>query len=718
VISVAEGLALGRQAWRDYRLRGAAPLIARIGRMGGHLLARLERPSGALPAGVTSRGPRHIRMKVSGPARGAVIGTESLTVAGWSCSADGVSTVEVFVDGTRVGSVEPSLPRPDLARRFASIPQAAESGFSLDVSLRDVPHGPHRVLVVARDRAGHCQVIQRSVQVLPAASAYRVWVMTHPARRAAALRARVRLARAGSPPVQVWLDARDSSQGIDLEQTIRSLAGQGRVRWRCTLVADRGSWAEVEAALDRAAGTQFRRRFRLADSITPRTTASYGLVLRSGEQLLPTALARLILAAHDRGADIAYADHDVTDADGNRSAPTFAPDWSPIHELGQDYVGGVFLVRLGRAVRAWIEDPASTSGLAWRYALLLTAAVAPAKVVHVPRVLWSAPANPTGPEEEAQQDAVVAYLERREPGATVVASGLPGIRRLTWPLPHPPRVSMVIPTTCRLDLVQTCIGSLSRNTDYPDYELVFLDNGRGRNEDGRAFLLESGHRVVERDEPFNWARLSNAGAAEAHGELLLFLNDDIEAFESGWLRELASLAIRPDSGSVGGLLLYPNGLIQHAGVLLVGYGGGAMHWFQRQDPEGGIYRNLHAVTREVAANTGACLMVRRDRFEAIGGFDETLAISGNDIDFCLRLSAQGYRNLWTPHARLVHHESVSRRATPVEDDESAIWRRWRTVLRAGDSNYNPNFSREASDCSLSVEGIRTSRAARQLAGHR
>jgi glycosyltransferase involved in cell wall biosynthesis len=185
--------------------------------------------------------------------------------------------------------------------------------------------------------------------------------------------------------------------------------------------------------------------------------------------------------------------------------------------------------------------------------------------------------------------------------------------------------------------------------------------------------------------------------------MLLFLNDDVEVIEEGWLKELVTLAIREDVGSVGALLYYGNGTIQHAGVLLVDYGGGALHLFRQMTPGTGIHKRLDCITREVSANTGACLMVTRQKFNQLGGFDETLTIVGNDVDFCLRLQQLGYRNLWTPACKLLHHESVSRKEEVNESDRLNLWNRWRNTFLTGDPYYHPNLSRLSGNCSPNLK---------------
>jgi GT2 family glycosyltransferase len=213
--------------------------------------------------------------------------------------------------------------------------------------------------------------------------------------------------------------------------------------------------------------------------------------------------------------------------------------------------------------------------------------------------------------------------------------------------------------------------------------------------------------VLRYDAPFNYSAINNHGVRHARGSIIALLNNDLEILHGEWLDEMVSQAVRPEIGCVGALLYYPNDTIQHAGVV-IGMGGVAGHLF-RDFPRGTDGRcNRARLTQNFSAVTAACLVVRRDTFEKVGGLDESLAVAFNDIDFCLRVRATGLRNLWTPFAELYHHESASRGAedTPEKHErfrrevESMIGR-WRDVI-AHDPAYNPNLSMELTDYSLAA----------------
>jgi GT2 family glycosyltransferase len=281
-----------------------------------------------------------------------------------------------------------------------------------------------------------------------------------------------------------------------------------------------------------------------------------------------------------------------------------------------------------------------------------------------------------------------------------------GHYRVRWSLPTPaPRVSIIVPTRDRADLLRQCVESVLSKTCYPDFELLVVDNGSTEPEALEYLASLHGRervRVLRHDAPFNFSEINNWAVARCDSPLLCLLNNDIEVIDGDWLREMASLACREHTGAVGAMLLYPDDSIQHAGVVL-GLGGVANHAYCHQ-PAGIPGHGARAlVAQEMSAVTAACLVVRRSVYEQVGGLDERLQVAFNDIDFCLRLRAAGYRNAWTPFARLYHHESATRGAEDTEEKiarfhgEVALMReRWADVLDH-DPAYNPNLSLDIRD---------------------
>ena len=266
-------------------------------------------------------------------------------------------------------------------------------------------------------------------------------------------------------------------------------------------------------------------------------------------------------------------------------------------------------------------------------------------------------------------------------------------------IPEGKKISIIIPTRDRLDLLSRCIESLTTKTSYQNYEILIVDNESLSNQ-AQLFFAETKHRVLHFSGPFNFSALNNFAVSQTQSPWLLFLNNDIEVIHSDWLDLMVEHIQRPEVGAVGPRLLHPNDTVQHAGVVL-GVGRIAAHAFRgfpAEDP--GVCRQLQVI-RNYSCVTGACLLTRRDVFTEVGGFDEErLPVTFSDVDLCLKMRRAGYLIVYTPFAKLYHHESASRRRTTVEALESDVIReRWPDLLKC-DPYYNPNLSRKRADFSL------------------
>ena len=275
-------------------------------------------------------------------------------------------------------------------------------------------------------------------------------------------------------------------------------------------------------------------------------------------------------------------------------------------------------------------------------------------------------------------------------------------------LSHNPLVSIVIPTRDGADLLRRCVGSVLAKSTYARYELLVADN-RSADPAARRYLAslerEGTARVLRDDRPFNFAALNNAAARHAAGELLLFLNNDTEVIEAEWIEALAEHALRAEVGAVGARLLYPDGSVQHGGIIL-GLGGVADHAHKHLPRHEVGYYGRAKMIQNFSAVTAACMMVRREVFHQVGGFDERLAVAFNDVDFCLRLREQGYRIVWTPYAELYHHESASRghedtaaKRRRLDEEVAHVRRRWAGAI-ARDPYYSPHLTLDRFDFSL------------------
>ncbi|MBB3061884.1 glycosyltransferase [Microbulbifer rhizosphaerae] len=414
-----------------------------------------------------------------------------------------------------------------------------------------------------------------------------------------------------------------------------------------------------------------------------------------------------------------YSDEDKIDEQGERFDSHFKPAWNPDLLLSQNYICHLTVLRteLVRKVGGFREgyEGSQDHDLLLRCLPYLDAR----KVVHIPKVLyhWRAIAGSTAQDsgqksytESTGLAAVSDYVAQACPGAVAVAGVLPNTYRVCYPFPEPrPLVSLLVPTRNGYEILKPCVDAILEKTDYPNFELLILDNQSNCSETLRYMeevCADPRVRVCRWDHPFNYSSINNYGAGLARGEILGLVNNDIEPVNSDWLSEMVSHACRPEIGCVGAKLYYPDDTVQHGGVIL-GIGGVAGHshkYFNRSDY--GYFSRLHLV-QNLSAVTGACLLLRKAIFEEVGGLDEeNLPVAFNDVDLCLKVRDAGYRNLWTPYAELYHHESVSRGADNTmakrkraQREAEYMRRRWGDLLDT-DPAYNPNLTLVHEDFSL------------------
>jgi len=453
-------------------------------------------------------------------------------------------------------------------------------------------------------------------------------------------------------------------------------------------------------------------------------------LLRHDAALVPDALALVAatLRTHPKAA-LLYGDEDRLDERGARCEPWFKPefDWDLL--LAQDYLGPLLVLRRDAAGRAGGIPGAGSSaggtdaggavagGTAEAYVLSLRMAAGAvlagggnaAEIVRrVPFVLAHRQPGTLPVPAEPRRRAVQWHLSARGAaveGVDVLATGDLRVRYAIGPTP--PLVSLIVPTRDRVDLLRTCLTGLLRGTDYPALEVLVVDN-RSREPATLAYFraLEADPRVriLPYDAPFNFSRMNNLAAREARGAVLGLINNDIAVLHPGWLKEMVAQALRPGVGAVGAKLLYGDGTIQHAGIVLglLGLAGHVCRHWPGDSPGPG--RRL-TVVRSVAAVTGACLVVRKALYLDAGGLDEAMPVSCSDVDLCLRLAARGHRTVFTPHAELHHLESVSRgyertagQWAETRREEALLRERWAPLL-LDDPAYSPNLSLDSEDAS-------------------
>lgn len=370
-------------------------------------------------------------------------------------------------------------------------------------------------------------------------------------------------------------------------------------------------------------------------------------------------------------ARLIYSDEDKISEHGYRFEPYFKSDWNRDLFYSHNMIShlGVYqrelLVETG-GFRTGFEG-AQDHDLALR----CIEQIHPENISHIPRVLYHWRRHPGSTTRgltekpysiEAGTKALQEHFDRQ--GVAAQVEGSPTGYRVRYGLPSPaPLVSLIIPTRNGQELLQTCIQSIQQKTTYPNYEILIIDNGS--DDKGTLDYLSElsalpGISVIRDDRPFNFAALNNTAVRKASGEIIGLVNNDIEVITPGWLTDMVGLATQPGVGAVGAKLLYPDGKVQHAGVVL-GLGGVAGHAFKLMPGNDPGYHYRAQLTSSYSAVTAACLVIRKSTYLEMGGMDEeNLGIAFNDIDFCIRVRESGLRNVCTTHAILCHHESATR----------------------------------------------------------
>lgn len=500
-------------------------------------------------------------------------------------------------------------------------------------------------------------------------SAYRLWML-----RQAIEKRRVGgdIGRPGGhdalSPIVALVEA--TGDAAQLAITLRSLAAEG--------IATHVIGSDVAADLVIAAAAidwdaqPWLMPLGAGDRIAPGAAAAYraGMAQMNAQETGEGGAAPASVPGRPR---ILFADDDQLDRRNRRTDPHFKPDWNSELFVHHDYLTGACIVRTGRADLEAIGGAADAGGAGWAQRLVARAAGEGAPV-HIRQMLHHRRVR----------------IAPRLPAAPVIVT-----RAL-------PPVTIIVPTRNRVDLLRTCLAGVAA-ADYPQVDVIVVDNDSDDAETLAylAALDPARHSVLRHGGMFNYSAINNRAAAQAQGRLLCLLNNDVEMIAPDWLAIMAVQAMRPDVGAVGARLLYPDGRIQHAGVVIgVGHAAGHAHRFVHPDEEG--YFRRHALPQFTAAVTAACLLVQRERFAAVGGLDEgNFAVAFNDVDLCLRLNQRGWQSLYEPRATLIHHESVSRGldrdpvgAARFAGELAALQRIWKTDAIT-DPFHHPQLSRAA-----------------------
>lgn len=514
-----------------------------------------------------------------------------------------------------------------------------------------------------------------------------------------------------------------------LKKAINSVLKQRYNNWELC-ISDDASKEETKKVLKEFVGKDPRIKIVFRKDRGGISTASnQALELATGEfiglldhddEISPNALYEVVKTLNEKpDTDFIYSDEDKIDKFGTHCDPYFKPDWSPDTVLSNMYTTHLSVYRkklvdsLG-GFRVGYEGSQD-------YDLVLRLTEKTDKIVHIPKILyhWRKITGSTsefyhakGYAHENARKAVTDAISRRGVHASVEQGLRPDLFRVHYEIKNQEKVSIIIPTKDKLLLLEKCISSILEKTTYNNYEILIVDNNSIEEKTKKYFqriVSNPRVKVLVYNKPFNYSAVNNFAAKKTKAKYLLFLNNDTEILDSGWLPSMIELAQRKEVGIVGAKLLYPEGYIQHAGVVL-GIGGIAGH-AQKMFPdkmEGPLpIFNSKDMIRNWSCVTAACLMMRKSVFEKVGGFDETFRVAFNDVDLCLRVRKKGYLVVYTPYAKLVHHESASvglpgagtRDLAEFLNENEMMKKRWGDLL-TNDPYYNPNLTLEREDFSL------------------
>ena len=530
---------------------------------------------------------------------------------------------------------------------------------------------------------------------------------------------RRRLSALSDPPlVSVILPVYNTPEPF-LRQAVDSVVGQLYPHWELCIADDCSTDPRVgELLAEYASSDQRISVCRRTENGHISASSNSALALAKGEWIASLdhddvlaehalAMAVLALSGHP-DAGLLYTDEDKLDDDGRRHSPYFKPDFDPLLFLGQNYPCHLSMIRRDLVERVGGYRAGFEGSQDWDLILRVSERLTRSQVVHVPHVLyhWRVHTGSTASSLTAKpyaaaagRQAVAEHLRRTGREARVTTVPVTGFNKVQWKHPDPaPRVSIVVPTHDGRYLGR-CIDSVRRFTMYPNYEIVVVDNGSRHREVLEFLRVRDAELTVIRDErPFNFSALNNMAAERTTGDVLCLLNDDTEVYTGDWLGEMVRQLMQDKVGAVGAKLYFGDGRqVQHAGVVL-GIGGVAAHVHRFRDRIDRGYFGRLDLAQHFSAVTAACMVVRREAWDEVGGLDaEHLPVAYNDIDFCLRLGEAGWRVVWTPSAELIHHESATR-STDTESEQVRsspeylyMQERWRSRLR-NDPAYNPNLS--------------------------
>ena len=538
------------------------------------------------------------------------------------------------------------------------------------------------------------------------------------------------------PKISIVVPLYNTPQNF-LEELLDSVQNQTYRNWELCMV-DAGQDENVARIVKARARTDSRIRYqKLAENEGIAGNTNHGFEMVQGDYIAlldhddilhPCALWYVAQAVAEQGADFVYTDEVTFEGDiDHLTVYHFKPDYMLDNLRSNNYICHLSVFKTSLLAKVGGGERAEYNG-SQDYDLYLRLTEQAEKVVHIPHLLYYWRSSPTSVASnisaklyclEAAVKALYAHYERVgvPVDAVTMIPNTPGFYKTDYTITKPGRVSILIPTCDHIDDLETCIESIYDRTTYPDFEVILIENNSKDPETFRTYeRMRKEHPdnlkvIIWEGKGFNYSALNNFGEKYATGEYILLLNNDTEVITPKWLEEMVMYAQQERVGCVGVKLLYPDDTIQHAGI---GFGfltlAGHMHKNFLAGHPGYMGRLVYA--QDVYAVTAACLMVRKDVYEQVGGLDESFAVAFNDVDFCVRVREAGYTNIFTPFAQLYHYESKSRgldespeKRKRFVSEVERFQKRWKAQLEAGDPCMNPNFDLMKEDFTFDIKPL-------------
>jgi O-antigen biosynthesis protein len=647
-------------------------------------------------------------------------------IRGWVLAESGIDRVWVRINDAPPVAATYGIPRPDVARSHPGVIGAGQSGYRFFWDTSGLPEGPCTVRVTAVAWSGQTRETTCNVTVdWKTPPDYGLWIACNEPTVEDLRRLRREAASfVRCPRISIAVPVYKTPIAV-LTRCVESVMDQTYPTWELCLADDGSHDAALAAALQQYVRSDARIQLVTLEQnlgISGATNAALSLCtgdyvafLDHDDKLAAFALSAVVQAINDHpDTEVFYSDEDKIDEQGRRYDAFFKPDWSPDLFRSCNYICHFVVMK-----RALVE---SLGGLDHSYSgsqdyeFLLRASELTQKIRRIPKILyhWRAVAGSAAKASEEKphasadgKRALAAYLGRNAPGARVEEVGACRYR-VRYPIAGDPRVSILIPTGGHKNVFRA-LESVLEKTDYKNYDIVLIDNSRGAQVEEYGSRLAGRKAPVRyldwRGKPFNFSQMNNAAARATESPYILFLNDDTTVLAAEWLTAMLEHAQRPEVGAVGAQLWYPNDAIQHGGVVM-GIYGNCSHAFKGLPGGRAHYFDFPNLIRNCSAVTGACLLVARDKFFGAGAFDEVnLAVAFQDVDLCLKLLELGFRNVYTPYARLYHYESATKTEKdkiPDAAEDAFMKHKWARYI-ADDPYYNPNLARRKEDFSLALD---------------